>query len=206
AGLVSAIAWPVALLSASSVIDNPWNVCVSRATEVGEHLADILLARHHGKRPITLIGFSLGARVIYHCLLSMSKRQDCVGIIEDVVLLGAPVTASSKQWEQMCTVVGGRIINGYCSTDWLLRFLYRTMNAQFTIAGTGPVQSKTEKKIVNFNLSHIVKGHMDYSRKLTEILEAVGIKVTPRSKASNDDLQKLEEDEIAKDEKESTPK
>uniref|UniRef100_A0AC34G7S0 Transmembrane and coiled-coil domain-containing protein 4 n=1 Tax=Panagrolaimus sp. ES5 TaxID=591445 RepID=A0AC34G7S0_9BILA len=156
AGLVSAIAWPVALLSASSVIDNPWNVCVSRATEVGEHLADILLARHHGKRPITLIGFSLGARVIYHCLLSI--------------------------------------------------FLYRTMNAQFTIAGTGPVQSKTEKKIVNFNLSHIVKGHMDYSRKLTEILEAVGIKVTPRSKASNDDLQKLEEDEISKDEKESTPK
>jgi hypothetical protein len=206
AGLVSAVAWPVALLSASSVIDNPWNVCVSRATEVGEHLADILLARHHGKRPITLIGFSLGARVIYHCLLAMSKRQDCVGIIEDVVLLGAPVTASTKQWEQMCTVVGGRIINGYCSTDWLLRFLYRTMNVQFTIAGTGPVQSKTEKKIVNFNLSHIIKGHLDYSRKLTEVLEAVGIKVTPRSKDSNDDLQNLEKEQIEKDRKEGKEK
>ena len=121
AGLVSAIAWPVALLSASSVLDNPWNVCISRATEVGEHLAEILLSRQHGKRPITLIGFSLGARVIYHCLLEMSKRPDCVGIIEDVVLLGAPVSASPKQWRQICTVVGGRVINGYCNTDWLLR-------------------------------------------------------------------------------------
>ena len=69
------------------------------------------------------------------------------------------------------------------------------MNVQFTIAGTGPVQSKTEKKIVNFNLSHIIKGHMDYSRKLTEVLEAVGVKVTPRSKESSEDLQKLEQEE-----------
>uniref|UniRef100_A0AC34RGP2 Transmembrane and coiled-coil domain-containing protein 4 n=1 Tax=Panagrolaimus sp. JU765 TaxID=591449 RepID=A0AC34RGP2_9BILA len=217
AGLVSAIAWPVALLSASSVLDNPWNVCISRATEVGEHLADILLARQHGKRPITLIGFSLGARVIYHCLLAMSRRPDCVGIIEDVVLLGAPVSASPKQWRQMCTVVGGRVINGYCNTDWLLRqmctvvggrvingycntdwllrFLYRTMNVQFTIAGTGPVDNRNERKIVNFNLSHIVKGHMDYSKRLTEVLDAVGVKVTPRSRTSDEDLQKYEQEQ-----------
>jgi hypothetical protein len=80
------------------------------------------------------------------------------------------------------------------------------MNVQFTIAGTGPVQSKTEKKIVNFNLSHIVKGHLDYSRKLTEVLEAVGIKVTPRSKESNDDLQNLEKEQIEKDRKEGKEK
>jgi thioesterase domain-containing protein len=90
---------------------------------VGQFLAEILLARAHGRRPITLIGFSLGARVIYHCLLAMSKRTDCqtTGIVEDVVLLGAPVSASPKQWRQMCKVVGGRVINGYCQTDWLLR-------------------------------------------------------------------------------------
>ncbi|VDK22321.1 unnamed protein product [Anisakis simplex] len=75
-----AVAWPVALLGSASVLDNPWNVCVSRAAEVGEHLAEILLSRSHGKRPITLIGFSLGARVIYHCLLAMSKRDNCLGI------------------------------------------------------------------------------------------------------------------------------
>lgn len=168
AGIMTAIAWPLVLVSSASVIDNPWNVCITRAAEVGEQLADVLLTRAHGKRPITLLGFSLGARVIYHCLLAMSKRDDAqgnysyqflycfAGIIEDVVLLGAPVSASPKEWKTICTVVGGRIINGYCTTDWLLRFLYRTMSVQFTIAGTGPVSNKNEKKIVNFNLSHIV--------------------------------------------------
>ena len=69
----------MALVSAASVIDNPWNVCTVRAKAVGEELAEVLLARAHGKRPITLIGFSLGARVIYHCLMTMSQRSDCVG-------------------------------------------------------------------------------------------------------------------------------
>uniref|UniRef100_A0A0R3RQC3 DUF726 domain-containing protein n=1 Tax=Elaeophora elaphi TaxID=1147741 RepID=A0A0R3RQC3_9BILA len=174
AGLVAAVAWPVALLSASSVIDNPWNVCV------GERLAEVLLSRAHGNRPITLIGFSLGARVIFHCLMAMTKRSTCYGIVNDVVLLGAPVTASPIQWQQISQIVGGRIINGYCNSDWLLRFIYRTMSIQFTIAGTGPVTCKTEKKIVNFDLSHLIKGHLDYSRKLTEVLEAVGIPITPR--------------------------
>ncbi|TMS35414.1 hypothetical protein L596_002825 [Steinernema carpocapsae] len=192
AGIVSAIAWPVALLSASSVIDNPWSVCVARAAEVGEQLAEVLLSRAHGKRPITLIGFSLGARVIYHCLLAMSRRTDCRGIVEDVVLLGAPVSASPRQWRQLCSVVGGRVINGYCQTDWLLRFLYRTMSVQFTIAGTGPVDNQGQRRVVNFNLSNIVKGHMDYAQKLTEILEAVGVRVTPRSAASEEDLMAYE--------------
>ncbi|VDK67481.1 unnamed protein product [Litomosoides sigmodontis] len=176
AGLVAAVAWPVALLSASSVIDNPWNV--------GEQLAEVLLSRAHGNRPITLIGFSLGARVIFHCLMAMAKRNTCYGIVSDVVLLGAPVTASPTQWHQISQVVGGRIINGYCDSDWLLRFIYRTMSVQFTIAGTGPVVCKMEKKIVNFNLSHLIKGHLDYSRKLTEVLQAVGIRVTPRCNES----------------------
>ncbi|PIC43939.1 hypothetical protein B9Z55_004490 [Caenorhabditis nigoni] len=192
AGLVSAVAWPVALISVSSVLDNPWNVCVSRAAEVGEHLAEVLLSRSHGKRPITLIGFSLGARVIFHCLLTMSKRSESLGIIEDVILLGAPVTASPKEWSKVCSVVSGRVINGYCETDWLLRFLYRTMSAQFRIAGTGPVDNRNSKKIYNYNLSHIVKGHMDYSKRLTEVLHAVGVKVGPHSEDSVVDLTELE--------------
>jgi hypothetical protein len=75
AGLVSAIAWPLILMGSASILDNPWNILTQRAVEAGEHLAEALLTRAHGSRPITLIGFSLGARVIYHCLLEMSKRK-----------------------------------------------------------------------------------------------------------------------------------
>uniref|UniRef100_A0A914HMF9 Transmembrane and coiled-coil domain-containing protein 4 n=1 Tax=Globodera rostochiensis TaxID=31243 RepID=A0A914HMF9_GLORO len=177
ASLVSAVAWPLVLLGSSCVIDNPWNICTRRARQVGEHLAEVLLTRQHGRRPITLIGFSLGARVLYHCLLEMSKRvPDSLGIVQDVILLGAPVSASPSQWRQLC------------STDWLLRFLYRAMSVQFIIAGTGPVDSRTERKIVNFNLSHIVKGHLDYAKKMTQVLEAVGVRCTPLSHASRADL------------------
>lgn len=43
-----------------------------------------------------------------------------------MVLLGAPVTASPNQWQQISQVVGGRIINGYCNSDWLLRLGFYT--------------------------------------------------------------------------------
>jgi len=96
------------------------------------------------------------------------------------------------------------------------------MSVQFVIAGTGPVDNKNERKIVNFNLSHIVyfsfkilinkyfkvKGHMDYSKvdylvinyfilffrqKLTRVLESVGARVAPLSKESRQDLERFEE-------------
>lgn len=39
---------------------------------------------------------------------------DCQGIVEDVILLGAPVEGEAKHWEPFRKVVSGRIINGYC--------------------------------------------------------------------------------------------
>ncbi|XP_074233380.1 transmembrane and coiled-coil domain-containing protein 4 isoform X5 [Camelus bactrianus] len=113
-GIVAALTWPASLLSVANVIDNPWGVCLHRSAEVGKHLAHILLSRQQGRRPVTLIGFSLGARVIYFCLQEMEQEKDCQGIIEDVVLLGAPVEGEAKHWEPFRKVVSGRIINGYC--------------------------------------------------------------------------------------------
>ncbi|CAJ0606420.1 unnamed protein product [Cylicocyclus nassatus] len=83
AGLMTAVVWPVAILSCANVLDNPWNVGIARAAEDGEHLAEVLLSRSHGKRPISLVGFSLGARVIHHCLLAMSKRSEAA-VLRDV--------------------------------------------------------------------------------------------------------------------------
>lgn len=111
---MTAVAWPTALLSMSSVIDNPWSVCCRRSSEVGKHLAHILKAQQHGKRPVTLIGFSLGARVIFYCLREMAELGNSQGIIQDAIMLGTPVTNSSSQWEKCSTVVAGKIINGYC--------------------------------------------------------------------------------------------
>ncbi|XP_057554159.1 transmembrane and coiled-coil domain-containing protein 4 isoform X2 [Hippopotamus amphibius kiboko] len=75
-GIVAALTWPASLLSVANVIDNPWGVCLHRSAEVGKHLAHILLSRQQGRRPVTLIGFSLGARVIYFCLQEMAQEKE----------------------------------------------------------------------------------------------------------------------------------
>ncbi|XP_066838424.1 transmembrane and coiled-coil domain-containing protein 4 isoform X3 [Anser cygnoides] len=154
-GIVTALTWPTSLLTVASVIDNPWGVCLHRSAEVGKHLAHILLSRQQGKRPVTLIGFSLGARVIYFCLQEMAQEKDSQGIIEDVVLLGAPVEGEAKYWKALTKVVSGRIINGYCRGDWLLGFVYRTSSVQLNVAGLQPVDLD-DRRMVNMDLSSVV--------------------------------------------------
>ncbi|KAF2976564.1 hypothetical protein EK904_005528 [Melospiza melodia maxima] len=143
-GIVTALTWPASLLTVSSVIDNPWGVCLHRSAEVGKHLAHILLSRQQGQRPVTLIGFSLGARVIYFCLQEMAQEKDSQGIIEDVVLLGAPVEGEAKHWRALTRVVSGRIINGFC----------RTSSVQLNVAGLQPVDLD-DRRMVNMDLSSV---------------------------------------------------
>ncbi|CAL1292717.1 unnamed protein product [Larinioides sclopetarius] len=176
-GLIAAITWPATLITVAGVIDNPWGVCIRRSAEVGRHLAEVLLERQHGKRPVTLIGFSLGARVIFHCLKEMAKRKDCEGIIEDAIMLGAPVTAHAQSWQELSKVVNGRIVNGYCRGDWLLKFLYRTSSVTMKIAGLQAIRWY-DRRMCNVDLSSVVSGHMDYANKMDIILKAVGVRTT----------------------------
>ena len=39
---------------------------------------------------------------------------DHSGIVEDVYLLGAPVTGSPDEWMKLSSVVAGHITNAYC--------------------------------------------------------------------------------------------
>ncbi|KAM3618741.1 uncharacterized protein V6R79_024392 [Siganus canaliculatus] len=173
-GIVAALTWPASLLAASSVIDHPWCVCLNRSAEVGKHLAQVLRSRQQGKRPVSLIGFSLGARVIYYCLQELANDQGSEGVVEDVILLGAPVEGSEKAWERMTRVVAGKIVNGYCRGDWLLGFLYRSSAAQLSVAGLQPINIQ-DRRIINVDLSSVVNGHLDYMRQMDTILVAVGV-------------------------------
>ncbi|KPM02347.1 DUF726 domain-containing protein, partial [Sarcoptes scabiei] len=190
-GIMAAIAWPTTLLTISSVIDNPWGVCISRSAEVGKFLADILLSREQGQRPVSLIGFSLGARVIFFCLEELATRKNCEGIIEDIVLLGAPVSASPERWDKFMPIISGKLINGYCRDDWLLKFLYRTSTATLRIAGLQPIDLES-KKIVNQDLSDLIKGHMDYCKKLDDVLEKIGIRTEKNNEEKNEGENEVE--------------
>ncbi|CAL8324758.1 unnamed protein product [Merluccius merluccius] len=199
-GIVTALTWPASLLAAASVIDHPWCVCLNRSAEVGKHLAQVLRSRQQGKRPVSLIGFSLGARVIYYCLQELANDKGSEGMVEDVVLLGAPVDGSDKAWERITEVVAGKIVNGYCRGDWLLGLLYRSAAAQRSVAGLQPV-NVNDHRIINVDLSSVVNGHLDYMKQMDTILVAVGMptREAPGTSASSGPLNSVIITEAAAD-------
>ncbi|XP_025195594.1 transmembrane and coiled-coil domain-containing protein 4-like isoform X2 [Melanaphis sacchari] len=181
-GLMAAIAWPAGILGLASVIDNPWGVCCRRSAQVGKQLAETLLTHSHGNRPVTLIGYSLGARVIYYCLREMSQRENCQGIVQDAILIGTPCTRNSSDWNKITEIVAGRVVNAYCRSDWFLKFLYRTLSMHANgVAGLQAIQSVNDR-IENIDLTDIVSGHFEYPQKLTEILMYIGVNVDKSAK------------------------
>ncbi|XP_050437523.1 transmembrane and coiled-coil domain-containing protein 4-like isoform X2 [Adelges cooleyi] len=179
-GLIAAIAWPAGILGLASVIDNPWGVCCRRSAQVGKQLAETLLTHSHGNRPVTLIGYSLGARVIYYCLREMSQREKSHGIVQDAIMIGTPCTRNTTEWNKITQVVAGRVVNAYCRSDWLLKFLYRTLSMHtHGVAGLEAVQTEG---IENIDLTDIVSGHFDYPQKMTEIMMHIGVRVNETAK------------------------
>ena len=113
---------PMALTKLSYLIDNPWTVSQARADMAGRILADSLIDRNLGTRPITLVGFSLGARVIYSCLKELASRG-AHGLIQNVYMFGTPIDAKNEEYTKIRTVVPGRFVNGYATNDWILSML-----------------------------------------------------------------------------------
>lgn len=136
-----------------------------------------------------MIGFSLGARVIFFCLLELAQKENSEGIVQDAYLFGAPVSGSLEYWRKFSKVVSGRIVNGYCRGDWLLKFLYRTTNTAIKIAGLDAIDWK-DRRMENVDLSDIVNGHLDYYKKLPEVLKKVGVQVNENEINKSNNLMK----------------
>lgn len=167
--------WPLALLKVSRVVDNPFSVAKSRADKAGEVLADALINRAQGERPVILIGYSLGARVIYACLMSLAKRR-AFGLIESVILMGAPAPATTSDWREMRSVVAGRLVNVYSSNDYVLGFLYRTSSVQYGVAGLQRIDGLPG--VENVDVSETVSGHLRYRYLVGAILAQIGFEGT----------------------------
>ncbi|EMD42269.1 hypothetical protein CERSUDRAFT_110798 [Gelatoporia subvermispora B] len=174
--LMSALQWPIILTKLGYLIDNPWSNALDRAKAAGSVLADVLLRRHLGVRPITLIGFSLGGRVIFYALVELAK-QKAFGIVQDVFILGATVTAPLKTWLEVRSVVSGRFVNGYARNDWVLNYLFRATSGDLnTVAGLRPV--KDVPGLENVDVTDKIAGHMSYRTFMPLILDQLGFPVS----------------------------
>ncbi|KAF1949193.1 DUF726-domain-containing protein [Byssothecium circinans] len=183
-GALSAGLWPLGLLKISSILDNPFSVAKYRADKAGVVLADALINKVQGERPLTLIGYSLGARLIFSCLQTLAKRR-AFGLIENVVLLGSPCPSDAEDWRKIRSVVSGRVVNVFSTNDYILAFLYRTSSIQLGVAGLQPVLSV--HGVQNVDVSELVPGHLAYRYLTGSILKKIGFE--------DIDLEEVEQEE-----------
>ncbi|RIA97307.1 hypothetical protein C1645_752563 [Glomus cerebriforme] len=193
AALANSLLIPASLMKAVEMISNPWALGADRAQKAGLVLADVLIERVQGKRPTVLIGYSLGALVIWHCLLELAKKQQ-YGLIDTgknkflthfflilnnnyicinlVVLIGAPISTQTSKWKNASSVVGRRFINAYATNDIVLGLIYRVHSLDLNVAGLHAVGFE---KVENYDITKFTSGHLGYREPetLTKILEEI---------------------------------
>ncbi|CAM8882407.1 unnamed protein product [Rhodiola kirilowii] len=157
--LMMALAWPATILAATEFIDSKWTIAVNRSDKAGKLLAEVLVKGLQGNRPVTLIGNSLGARVIFKCLQHLAETQHNAEIVERVVLLGAPISISGENWAAARKVVSGRFVNAYSSNDWTLGLAFRASLLSQGLAGIQPVDVQG---IENVDVTELIEGHSSY--------------------------------------------
>ncbi|CAN6308315.1 unnamed protein product [Urochloa humidicola] len=167
-GLLAAFAWPATLLAATDFIDSKWSVAIDRSDKAGKMLAEVLLKGLQGNRPVTLIGFSLGARVVFKCLQELALSSDNEGLVERVVFLGAPVSVKGERWEPARKMVAGRFVNVYSRDDWILGVTFR---ASLLTQGLAGIQAIDVPGVENVDVTELVDGHSSYLSAAQQILE-----------------------------------
>lgn len=169
---MAALQLPVVLTKLSYLIDNPWSVSLDRAWAAGLILADSLIQRNLGTRPVTLVGYSLGARVIFSCLLELARRG-AFGLVQNVYMFGSPIVVKQDEILKVRSVVPGRFVNGYHRNDWILGYLFRLTNGGIRrVAGLTKLEGIPG--LENVDCSELVAGHMDYRRAMPRLLREVG--------------------------------
>lgn len=194
--VLSAAALPITLMERVAEIDCPWLVVMDRAKQAGKLLAQHILqhAQSSLKRssrmiPISLIGYGMGARVIFHCLQDLAHMGiTSRGIVENVVLIGSPIGIHRGDWLAVRSVIVNRLVNCYSTKDWLLALLYRYRSWDIGVAGLQPVHLFGDEtgqpqhsinsitEVENIDISHLVSSHSDYGANLERILERVFLK------------------------------
>ena len=166
---------PIVLTKLSYLIDNPWTVSLGRADSAGLILADSLIDRNLGNRPITLLGFSLGSKLIFSCLKELANKG-AYGLVQNVYLFGSPIVAKKDDYLKARSVVSGRFVNGYASNDWILGYLFRaTSGGIMRVAGLAPVENIPG--LENVDVTELVNGHMAYRAAMPRLLREVGWEV-----------------------------
>jgi hypothetical protein len=190
---LKAAMWPLQIIGMASQVDNPFNRASSRSEKAGKILADALINRVQGERPVVLVGYSLGAAAIHSCLEELAQRR-AFGLVETVVIIGAPAPSEPSHWRTIRTVVSGKIFNVYSENDMVLGFVYRVHSLAMGVAGLQAIDRV--EGVVNLDLSDSVSGHLRYATLTGEILRKCGfLGIKAGADIPKDDVMQMKDDE-----------
>ncbi|KPA78441.1 hypothetical protein ABB37_06068 [Leptomonas pyrrhocoris] len=176
ASFMGAFELPLYAVWATDIIDNNFATLSNRSTYAGKDLAAVLLDPQRGNRPVTLVGFSFGARVIVECLRELEKVR-AYHIVENAYLLGSTCSSDPELWWLLRRVVAGRLINVYTRQDWMLWTMYRLNKTDLKpMAGINPVNVPG---VENIDVTPLISGHGDYAANLLPVLAAIPAEPTP---------------------------
>lgn len=172
----------------SKIVDNNWNNAMVRADKLGAALADVIMGKAQGERGVSLIGYSIGARAIYACLMCLAERR-AFGLVENAVLMGTPAPSDPMAWCAMKSVVTGRLVNVYSENDYILGFLYRTSSIEFGLAGLQRVTGV--ESIENVDVTAKISLHPRYQYLVGSILRHIGWEDTVHNQIARDEADML---------------
>ena len=108
--------------------------------------------------------------VMVHCVVRCAMH--CTIMLQDVVLLAAPVTVNAARWEKVSAIVAGRLINAFVRDNVQLGQLYRIDHLTSQgCCGLNPVPSAC---VENYDAtSHVAADSDAYHFALPVVLESV---------------------------------
>jgi hypothetical protein len=212
ATLITAVALPYAIVRAADMIDGTWTLAIERSDLAGIELAKSLLESEAGHRPVVLIGFSMGARVIYSCLKELARQQEIweeqeeamrsalnnnkekrhkmkfprepASIVEDAIIMGLPNHLSLHSWESCRRVVAGRLVNCYSKKDMILSLMFQIKRLTGALRPVCGTSPVRVRGVENYNVERLISAHSDYCAATGHILRMIYHGTPHRSSAS----------------------
>lgn len=141
---------------------NSWSNAVAMSTEAALRLQRVLSVRTSKRKPIILVGFSLGAKVICHSL--MNAKPSIYSCVERIIFVGAAVKGTSLGVIPSTLLQNNSVINMYSSSDLVLSMLYPLVENAGDAAG---YVGSNVHGVINVQVD---SGHLSYSTLAEQIL------------------------------------
>ncbi|GAA5915713.1 hypothetical protein JCM6882_004122 [Rhodosporidiobolus microsporus] len=171
AAVYAGVALPLTIWNgAATALDSDFTRCRDKAKKAGILLAEILEKEVQGKRPTNLIGYGMGATLLFSCLQELHRRE--LGhLVYSAVLISLPDSPSPVAWASARSVVAHELVNVYNKDDYVLAIAARLYTLSTRVAGLGPVRVEGIDDVDVSSLG--IDGHLKIRNHLPQILDRV---------------------------------